>query len=131
MDLVMFMYICKDKSLFNILYIYGEFGYIIVGNKDMLKVEGVGRICLKFYNGVFKIFYNVRYILDVSVNLILLGELLYGCRYFELIRFVKCIRVIGWFFRGRKIGKIFVIWIDMLYWELLEVIKRMNEGFNF
>ena len=53
----------------------GDYDYILVGNNEKLKVEGVGSVRLKLQNGVVIIFHNVMHIPSASVNLISLGEL--------------------------------------------------------
>ena len=84
------MHICKDKSSFDTLYSHGEYGYIIVGNNDKLKVEGVRSIRLKLKNGVVRTFLNVKHVPSAGVNLISLEKLTsHGCKYVGVRKWCK------------------------------------------
>lgn len=90
MDSAASVHICKDKALFSTLHTKGNFGNITVGNKEKLKVEGVGSVRLKLHNGVVQTFQNVRHVPAASVNLISLGELTsQGYRYFGVDKLCK------------------------------------------
>ena len=60
------MHIGKDKYSFDALHSHGEYGYITKGNKDKLKLEGIGSVHLKLKNSVVRTFYNVRHVLSVN-----------------------------------------------------------------
>jgi len=84
------MHICKDKGSFDTLYSHGEYGYIIVGNNDKLKVEGVRSIRLKLKNGVVRTFLNVKHVPSAGVNLISLEKLTsHGCKYVGVRKWCK------------------------------------------
>jgi len=55
------LHICKDKSSFETLHSHGDYGYIIVGNNEKLKVEGFGSVSLKLQNDVVRSFHNVKH----------------------------------------------------------------------
>ena len=52
-----------------------EGGMVLLGNNKACKVQGVGSIRIKMYNGVEKMLENVRYIPELKRNLISLGML--------------------------------------------------------
>ena len=57
-----------------------EGGIILLGNNKPCKVQGVGSVRIKMYNGVEKVLENVRYILELKrnlISLIMLDELGY------------------------------------------------------
>ena len=84
------LHICKDKSSFETLHSHGDYGYIIVGNNEKLKVEGFGSVSLKLQNDVVRSFHNVKHGSSASVNLISLVELTsYGYKYVGVRKLCK------------------------------------------
>ena len=74
MDFIPDVYICKDQAIFDALQL-GHFGYIRMGKILKMKIEGIGRICLKLHNGAIKTVFNVKFVPTSVVNIISLGEL--------------------------------------------------------
>ena len=52
-----------------------EAGMVLLGNNKPCKVQGIGSIRIKMYNGVEKVLERVRYIPKLKRNLISLGVL--------------------------------------------------------
>lgn len=75
MDCAASMHICKDRCCFDALQVDGDFGHVIVGNGEKMKIEGVGTARLKTHNGIVKKLSNVRYVPTCGDNIISLGEL--------------------------------------------------------
>ena len=69
------VHVCKDQAMFTTLQKDGDFGYINVGEKLRMKVEGMGRVLLKLHNGKVRNILNVRYVPTVNVNIISLREM--------------------------------------------------------
>ena len=71
--------------MFTTLQKHRDFGYINVGKKLKLKVEGIGRVCLKLHNGKVRNIPNVMYVPSTNVNIISLGEMtLHGYKYVKI-----------------------------------------------
>ena len=75
LDCAASMHICKDRCCFDALQVDGDFGHVIVGNGEKMKIEGVGTARLKTHNGIVKKLSNVRYVPTCGDNIISLGEL--------------------------------------------------------
>ena len=69
------MYICKDQVSFDSLQKKEDFGYIHDVSNSKLKIEDVGRVRLKLYNGVVKRLADVKFVPSARANIISLCEL--------------------------------------------------------
>ncbi|WOH14273.1 hypothetical protein DCAR_0933792 [Daucus carota subsp. sativus] len=67
MDSAASMHICRDRAMFETLCTDEDLGYIIVGNDEKMKVQGVGTVCLKLHDGTIKKALNA--VLTVSQSL--------------------------------------------------------------
>ena len=68
------MYICKDQVSFDSLQKKEDFGYIHDVSNSKLKIEDVGRVRLKLYNGVVKRLADVKFVPSAIGNIISLGK---------------------------------------------------------
>ncbi|XP_031257093.1 uncharacterized protein LOC116115089 [Pistacia vera] len=75
LDFAASMHVCNDKDCFVELKEDENYGNIIVSNNDKVKIEDIGSVRFKLYNGVVKKLCHVRYVSSCSHNLISLGEL--------------------------------------------------------
>jgi len=73
MDFVSSKHICRDRKIFDTLKTNGEFNHFMLENGGKIKVEGIGSMRMKLYNGAIQTFSNVRLIPFVVVNIISMG----------------------------------------------------------
>ena len=73
MDFVASKHICRDREMLDTLKTDGEFDNFKLGNGGKIKVEGIGSMRMKLYNGAIQTFSNVRLIPFVVVNIISMG----------------------------------------------------------
>ena len=72
----------KDQAMFTTLQKDEHFGCINIGKKLKMKVEGIGKVCLKLHNGKVRNIPNVRYVPTANLTIISLGEMtLHGYKY--------------------------------------------------
>ena len=50
-------------------------GSVLMGNNQQCKVEGIGSVAIRMYDGMIRVFKNVRYVPNLKRNLISLGTL--------------------------------------------------------
>ena len=75
MDFVASKHICKDQEMFDTLKTNGEFNHFKLGNGGKMKVEGIGSVKMKLYDGAIRTFSNVRFVPSAIVNMIFIEEM--------------------------------------------------------
>ena len=75
MDFAASKHICKDQQMFDTLKTNGEFNHFKLGNGGKMKVEGIGSVKMKLYDGAIRTFSNVRFVPSVVVNIISIWEM--------------------------------------------------------
>ena len=94
---------CKDQTMFTTLQKDGDFGYINVGKKLKLKVEGIGRVRLKLHNGKVWNIPNVNYMPTANVDIISLGKMTsHGYKYVGIEKTCKVYKGSRFILQGRK-----------------------------
>ncbi|GJX10909.1 hypothetical protein Tco_0200768 [Tanacetum coccineum] len=97
-------HICNDRAMFETLNGKGQFGEIKVGSKQMMKIEGVGRVRFKLHDGSVKTALNVKYVPGAAKNILSLGVLTSrGYRYVGRKYTCKVYKRDQLVIRGRKI----------------------------
>lgn len=100
------VHICNDRAMFETLNGKGQFGEIKVGNKEKMKVEGVGRVHFKLHDGSVRTALNVKYIPGATTNILSLGVLTSrGYRYVGRKDTCKVYKGDRLVLRGRKNSK--------------------------
>lgn len=62
--------VCKNRAIFQTLCADEDPGNIITGDDEKVNVQEVGTVYLKFDDGTIKKTLNVRYVLDLSKNVL-------------------------------------------------------------
>ncbi|GKC80472.1 hypothetical protein Tco_1131246 [Tanacetum coccineum] len=97
-------YYCGDKGHMHTLNGKGQFDEIKVGSKQMMKIEGVGRVRFKLHDGSVKTALNVKYVPGATRNILSLGVLTScGYRYVGRKYTCKVYKRDQLVIRGRKI----------------------------
>ena len=52
-----------------------NYSYVLMGNDASFKVEGIGNIRVKMFDGVIRTLCDIRHVLDMRKNLISMGTL--------------------------------------------------------
>ena len=89
--------------MFTTLQKDGDFDCINVGKKLKLKVEGIGKVHLKLYNGKIRNISNVKYVPTTNVNIISLGEMTsHGYKYVGIGKICKVYKGSCLILQGKK-----------------------------
>ena len=91
-------------------YTAGDFGIVKMGNDGLVKVVGVGDVCLEMNNGTRLLLKGVKHIPDIHLNLISTGKLDDG-RYFHTFsngqwKFTKGAMIIAC---GKKYSTLYIV----------------------
>ena len=68
MDFVASKHICRDREMLDTLKTDGEFDNFKLGNGGKIKVEGIGSMRMKLYDGAIRSFSNVKFVSSIVVK---------------------------------------------------------------
>jgi hypothetical protein len=83
-------------------------GIVLMGNDARCKAIGIRTIKVRMFDGVVRVFINVRYVLDLKKNLIFLGTLdSLGYSYSTKDRVMKITKCALLAMKGKKLGNLY------------------------
>ena len=74
MDLACSYQMTLNKDWFDI-YRLVNYGFVLMGNDASCRVFGMGNIRVKMFDGVIRTLCDIRHVLDIRKNMVLLGTL--------------------------------------------------------